>query len=277
MLTSLLLALDDTPGAAAAARVALALARATGARLTAAAILDLPHTRDASEPVPPGGGAFLERRNARLEEEAKREAASSAAAFAALCGDTPHEVVMLGDAPEAALLRAARSHDLVVVGRDSTLGREETEDGLAPVIPHLLRDGETPLLVVPPGAGLPDGPILAAYDGSRHAARALEAFAALGFGGGRSLRAVAVDADPGRAAALADEAAALLARVGVPAEPMGIAGDRPADALLAALAAAGAAMLVMGAFENSALKTFFLGSTTLTLLRGASCPVFVHR
>ncbi|WP_376094917.1 universal stress protein [Roseomonas sp. CCTCC AB2023176] len=277
MLKSLLVALDDTPGAQAAAAVALTLARSTGARLTAATILDLPHTRDASEPVPPGGGAFLERRNARLQEQAEQDAAAASAAFDALCGDTPHQIVTLGDAPQEALLRAGAAHDLIVLGRDSTLGREETEDGLAPTIPELLRDGSRPLLVVPPGATLTDGPVIAAYDGSTGAADALQAFALLGLAGDRPVKAVSVSDDRAVATQQAGEAAGLLARHGARAEPVSILGDRPADAILAILAADQASMLVMGAFENSALRTYFTGSATMTLLREAPCPVFVHR
>ncbi|MDQ1078239.1 nucleotide-binding universal stress UspA family protein, partial [Pseudoroseomonas cervicalis] len=40
MIRSILVALDDTPGAAAAAELAIALARRSGAQLTAAVVLD---------------------------------------------------------------------------------------------------------------------------------------------------------------------------------------------------------------------------------------------
>lgn len=44
MLCSILLALDDTPGAIAARDLAFALARRTGAAVTALIVLDRPHT-----------------------------------------------------------------------------------------------------------------------------------------------------------------------------------------------------------------------------------------
>ena len=53
MLRSILLALDDTAGALAARYYALALARHTGAALTATVILDRRDLTDAHEAVPP--------------------------------------------------------------------------------------------------------------------------------------------------------------------------------------------------------------------------------
>ena len=60
MLHSILVALDDTPGAVAARDVAIALARHTGAALTAAVILDRPHTESENEPIPLGGRKAIE-------------------------------------------------------------------------------------------------------------------------------------------------------------------------------------------------------------------------
>ena len=58
MVRSILVALDDTPGAQRARDLAITFARRTGAALTAAAVLDNPHAMDAHEAVPPGAGAF---------------------------------------------------------------------------------------------------------------------------------------------------------------------------------------------------------------------------
>lgn len=54
MLRSILLALDDTEGAIAARDYTLALARHTGAALTAAVLMDRPAVTAAHEAVPPG-------------------------------------------------------------------------------------------------------------------------------------------------------------------------------------------------------------------------------
>src|SRR5512146_2206411 len=163
MLRSILVALDDTPGAVSARDTAIALARASGAALTVAVVLDRPHTADDHEAVPLGAQAFKERRDAKLTQQAERDAEQALGDCAAAAGDLRYATLRLEDAPEPALRRAGAGHDLIVIGRDSTLGREQADHGVAPVIEALLRDGARPLLVVPPGAVLRDtGPVVAA-------------------------------------------------------------------------------------------------------------------
>ncbi len=283
MLRSILVALDDTPGAQAARDVAIALARRTGARLTAAVVLDRPSTSSDHEPVPVGGAAFKARRDAKLTEQAEHEAQQALAACAAVAGDTPFEALRLEDAPEDALLKAGGTRDLIVIGRDCTLGREETEDDVAPVIEGLLRGGSRPLLVVPPGtrsqvvAGeRSDGPVLAAYDGSQPSRNAFQLFALLGLAEGSQVQVAAVGETAAEAATLAGEGAALLRQHGLAAEPLGLTGSAT-PALLAKADEIGARLLVMGAFGGSSLMRLLAGSSTHTLLRDSRVPIFIHR
>jgi nucleotide-binding universal stress UspA family protein len=285
MLRSILLALDDTPGAQAARDAAIALAGRTGAALTCAVVLDRPHTLDASEPVPVGGAAFAERRNAALAAQVEAEGQAALAAAREAAGALPIETLTLEEAPEPALLRAGAAHDLIVLGRDSTLGREEVEDGLAPVVEELLRDGARPLLVVPAGAdtarapaAAAEGPVLVGYDGSLPAMRSLQLFALLGLAEDSPVKLLSAHEDAEAAARLAAEGGAYLRRRGLAAvEEWAVAGGRPAELLLAEAATLRARLLVMGAFGSpTGLRAFFLGSTTRRLLREAPCAVFVH-
>ena len=278
MLRSILVALDDTPGAQAARDVAIALARRTGAALTAAVVLDRPHTENDHEPVPLGGGAFKARRDARLTEQAAADAEAALAACAAAAGDQPYAALRLEDAPEPALVRAAAAHDLIVIGRDCTLGREQADGGVAPVIEALLRDGARPLLVVPPGAGLrADGPVLAAYDGSAPAREAFQMFALLGLAGSDPVHVGAVAGSPERARALAGEGCAILRNHGLVATELVCPDGDPADVLLAEVARIGARLLMMGAFGGSSLMRLLVGSTTDRRLRDSPVPIFIHR
>jgi nucleotide-binding universal stress UspA family protein len=273
MLRSILLALDDTPGALAARGLAIGLARRLGAALTAAAVLDRPHTTGSREAVPLGGGAFAEHRNAALAARLEAEAVAALAAVASAAGDLAVRAVTLGDAPEAALLREGAGHDLILLGRDSTLGREETEDGLAPVILGLLRDGARPLLVVPPGHGAEAGPILVAYDGSAPAMRALQSFALLGLAEASPVKLLALGPE---AARLAAEGAGYLRRHGLAVEEWAVARGQPAELLLAEALTSRARLLVMGALGTGGLRALLLGSTTRRVLRDAPCPVFLQ-
>ena len=275
MIRSILVALDDTPGAGAARDLAIALARATGAALTAATVLDWPHVRDAHEAVPPGGGAFKERRDAARAQRLEQEADAAFAACAAAAGDTPFARLRLTEAPAPALLAAGAMHDVIVIGRDSTLGLEENPDGLAPVIEALLHDGARPLLVVPAAAPPREGGILLGYDGSIPAMRTLQLFALLGLAGDSPVRVLSAAPTRAEALALAEPGAAYLRAHGLAASALPVAGSLPVDALLTEAAAMPARLLVMGAYENSGLRTLFTGSATRRLLAGAPCPIFV--
>ncbi len=276
MIRSILLALDDTQGAQSARDLAFAIAQATGAEVTAAIILDLPHAAAAEEPVPIGGGAFKERRDAARLARVEQEAAAALAACTAAAAGTRFAILRLTDAPEPALLAASAGFDLVMIGRDSTLGQEDTTDGLSPTIAGLLHHGARPLLVVPPGAApRTDGPVLLGYDGSIPCLRAMQLYALLKPLGDAPVKVVSVGSTAGAAQAMADAAAGYLRRHGIEAEAFGSSGDHPADVLLSEAAAMHARMLVMGAYETSGLRALLLGSTTRRLLTEAPCPVFM--
>jgi len=274
MLRSILLALDDTEGAIAARDYALALARQTGAALTAAVILDRRDLTDAHEAVPPGAAAFKERRDAALLRQAQEAGAAAVAGLREAADGLSFGVEELAAAPAPALLAAAGAHDVLIVGRDSSLGREVAEDGLAPTIEALLHDRTRPLLVVPPGARFdPAAAALVAYDGSPGAMRAVQLFALLGLGGcGATVLSVAEE--EAEAATLAGTAAGFLQRHDVAAKALPVIGTHPVEALLAEAAAMPAGMLVMGAFEHTGLRALFTGSATKHLLRRAPCAIF---
>ncbi|MBM3593172.1 MAG: universal stress protein [Alphaproteobacteria bacterium] len=274
MLRSILLALDDTEGAIAARDYALALARHTGAVLTAAVLMDRPGLMASHEAVPPGAAAFKERRDAALLRQAEAAAAEALAGLRQAADGLPFQVVTLEASPAQALLAAAGGHDMLVVGRDCTLGREEADDGLSPTIEALLHDRTRPLLVVPPGAHFdPAAAALVAYDGSAGAMRAVQLFALLGLGGcGATVLSVADD--EAEAASLAGTAAGYLQRHAVAAKALPVVGTHPVEALLAEAAAMPAGMLVMGAHEHTGLRALFTGSATKHLLRRAPCAIF---
>jgi nucleotide-binding universal stress UspA family protein len=275
MIRSILVALDDTEGAQRARDLAIALARRTGAALTAATVLDWPHVRDEHEAVPAGAAAFKERRDAARARRAEEEAETAFAACTAAAGEAGFTRLRLTDSPEPALLAAGAAHDIIVLGRDSTLGLEDCPDGLAPVIEALLHEGARPLLVVPPGPPVEGGGVLVGYDGSIPAMRAIQLFALLGLAGEMPVRVLSVADTRAEAQRMADEAAGYLRAHDVAAEALALEGARPVDALLTEAAAMPASLLVMGAFEHTGLRTLFTGSATRRLLHAAPCPVFV--
>ena len=269
MIRSILLALDDTPGATAARDLAFALARRTGAAITAVIVLDRPHTTGAHEAVPMGAGAFAARRNEKLAGAVDAEAAGVLAAARAVAGDLAFTVIRRDEAPEAALLAEGAAHDLIIIGRDSTLGREASEDGLSPTIEALLRDGARPLLVVPPLPPNP-GPVLIAQDGSMAAMRTFQLFALLNIAEGQAVKLLDFTPD------VPPEALArYLGQHGMRPEAAAVTGDAH-DILLAEARSLPASLLVLGADQERGFARLIFGSPTARLLRAAPCPVFIH-
>lgn len=279
MIRSILLALDDTPGACAARDIAFALARRTGAAVTALIVLDRPHTSGAHEAVPLGGGAFAARRNEKLAEAVAAEAERVLAEARIAADGLDFAVVRREEAPEEALLAEGCAHDLIVIGRDSTLGREACDDGLSPTIEALLRDGARPLLVVPPGVeakhGLATGealqrPILVAHDGSLAAMRTLHVFALLGLGRNQVVKLLdfATETTP-------EALQRYLTQHEMRAEAYAVQGDVH-DIVLAEARSLPASLLVLGADEESGITRLIFGSATARLLRASPCAVFIH-
>jgi len=278
MIRSILLALDDTPGAVAARDVAFALARRTGASVTAVIVLDRPHTTAVSEAVPLGGGAFAARRNLKLAEAVEAEAKAVLAAARQAAGDLVFEVVRREESPERALLAEGATHDLIVIGRDCTLGVEQTDDGLSPTIEALLRDGVRPLLVVPEGtpAGVLSAgerlkrPVLIGHDGSMAAMRTLQLFTLLGIAEGEQVKLL--DFAPGTSPVALQR---YLTQHGMLAEAYAVQGDAH-EILLAEARSLPASLLVLGAEQENGITRLIFGSAISRLLRASPCPVFIQ-
>jgi nucleotide-binding universal stress UspA family protein len=273
MYRSLLLALDDTPGAIAARDLCLAMAHRLSASVSVLSVLDHPHTTGAHEAVPLGGAAFAERRNQARAAAVAEQAAASLAACRSAAGAIGFVTLESEDAPEPALLAAGSWHDLIIIGRDSTLGAESCEDGLSPTIEALLRDGARPLLVVPP-APLPDedGPVIVAYDGSMSAMRTAQLFAVSGLAGRSTIKILGFG-EVGQAQA--PNLARYFAAHGYQTEGFAVEGGLEEIALAEARTLP-ASMLVLGATGVGGLARLIFGSMTARLLRGAPCPVFIH-
>jgi hypothetical protein len=127
MLRSILLLLDDTPGAIAACGVATSLARRCSAQLCG--IYFAPTSVQ-------GQGDLLDGEAYRLMQLTMPAAS----------------VVVSRKAPEPGLRQAMEAHDVLVIGRDSTLGAEPADGRIAPAVIRLIYDIGRPLLIVPPDA-----------------------------------------------------------------------------------------------------------------------------
>ena len=184
---------------------------------------------------------------------------------------------VIDDEPRAALLLQSRYADLVVASQD-------TDEG-SPVrgLPqYLAMHGPRPVLVVPPRyRGEPiANTVLVAWDGSVQAIRAIDAaLPVLVRASAVRLALVNPDHEPGlHGDEPGADMALYLARHGVRVEVVVEQTLAPVgNALLDMAFAAGAGLLVAGAYGHSRFRELALGGVTRVLLAQAALPVlFAH-
>jgi nucleotide-binding universal stress UspA family protein len=173
--------------------------------------------------------------------------------------------------------RAARQADLAILGQprdgDPLIGQYA-------LVERCLFASGRPVIIVPAQTDKPSltGTIVAAWDGSAEAARAIND--ALTFLKQPSRVVLVVGVMSGQddeQAPQTDDMMAHLKRHGVTAEALRVtAGEGDMGRLLLSTAGdLGADMMVMGAFHHSRWREFILGGVTLTVLEQATIPLFM--
>lgn len=276
MLRSVLVALDATPSSTAAQQLAIEVAKRYQCAITGLAILDRAHIT-APTAVGIGGMAYKQHRDQVKLEEAKAFLTRLGEGFEKSCEaiGVRCQVIEAEGIPHKMIQRESARHDLLVIGKDTDFHVDE-DPSIADVVQALLHESSRPIIVCPESAPC-DGPVLVADDGSVRAARAIHMLALLGFAQGRPVHVVSIGRDRSGAEERARLAADLLIRHDYEVTVHGVASEaEPADIILAQANALGATLIVMGAYGQSALRDFFLGSTTTRLLNACPCPLFVH-
>ncbi|HET6170530.1 MAG TPA: universal stress protein, partial [Terracidiphilus sp.] len=180
----------------------------------------------------------------------------------------------VGQPAEQIMLEAQR-YDLIMLGRETNF-RFETQQGPDDAMHEVVKNSPRPVVSVRAGRRVGSS-VVAAYDGSVQAARTLQAFCGLGLGDFQPLHVVSVHPDHLEAARCADRAVDFLSFHNLRAQPHPIAStEGPAEVVLKQLDALDARLLVMGAYGKRTFKEFFFGSTTRTILKEASTPVFLY-
>lgn len=275
---SILLTIDDTPSAATAKRIALGLARQTGASIKGIVGIDVSDL-EGVEPAPIGAMTYAQdrrRRRAKAAYERRARVAELPASFEQSCAAAGVEArchTIDGDI-RAELIRAIETSDMVVTGQDTEFHLESL-DGVSPLVEHIVARGCRPVLVTGPEAP-EDGPVIVAYDGSVPAAKALQLALLLGVFGSSPARVVSVY--PGdQAFEAATRARDFLVLHGIIADIDAVTStDHPADVLGERAAAVHARMMVVGAFGHRGLQEMLFGSSTTRLLRGLRVPLFIY-
>jgi nucleotide-binding universal stress UspA family protein len=140
----------------------------------------------------------------------------------------------------------------------------------------VLKQSPRPVIAVP--AVLAAGQVVVvAYDGSLHAARALQMLQVLGLEGSQEVHVVCVDPDQEHADRCVERAVAFLHSHNIVARAYARATEAaPADVLLEHLHRVPTSLLVMGAYGRSTIREFFGGSVTRTMLHASPVPLFLY-
>lgn len=276
MLRSILVALDATAASAAAQQLALRLTKRFGSQITGIAVLDRAYLT-APTAVGIGGMAYKEHRDQVKLEEAKAFLARLEGTFQQSCEETgvAWQVIEAEGRPHTLIEMESGRHDLLVIGKDTDF-HFDFADTTSDTVQRLLKVNPRPLLVCPERM-LDTGPIVAAYDGSLRASRALHMLILLGLADGCEVHVVSVAGEEERAQQHASYATELFLKHGIDAIAHGIASNAaPADIVLAEAEALRAAMVAIGASGQNALQSWLLGSASSQLLNACPCPLFVH-
>jgi nucleotide-binding universal stress UspA family protein len=275
MLRSILVGLDGSRHSKAAIQLAIRWAQRYDAIVVGIGVVDEPAICR-PEPVPIGGGYFKHERDEALLADAGRRVDRFLRAFAKECSEQGVNCTAMkrvgGPAPEIA--ERARSHDLVMLGRETHF-RFETQDSCDDTLRQVLRQSLRPVVAVP--KRWKDKPrTLIAYNGSRESDRALQAFEALGLGSGCDIQVASFDSSRDEAERLTEQAVEFLQLHGLKAiAHASRLTDQPGAMILEHARKMDSGLIVMGAFGRSRWREAVFGSTTREILDGSPAPVLL--
>ena len=171
---------------------------------------------------------------------------------------------------------AARHADLAILGQprdgDPLIGQYA-------LVERCLFASGRPVIIVPAAAETlsPNGTIVAAWDGSAEAARAINDALTFLKPAARVVLLVGLMTEDGEGAPQTDAMVAHLRRHGVTAEVVRVKASEGdvGRLLLSSAKELGADLMVMGAFHHSRWREVLLGGVTLTVLEEATIPLFM--
>jgi nucleotide-binding universal stress UspA family protein len=276
MYRSLLVALAPGSLSDAPARYAIALAQREHLRLQGLTVID-PDRMIPAEAVPLGGDAYKAKRDEEMLQKVRQAANETLAAFCEQgkgAGVHCEAMASEGDLP-VVLATAAERADALIVGHGTgrpIAGEVAHLHVLHGILTHCVR----PVLVAPKTARATNT-ALVAYDGSPHAARALQAFATSGLYHAHDVHVLTIHDDTTAGDQVAQRAVDYLR-----AHEMAVEGhvENPqediAQQILGWARRTESGLLVMGAHGHSRLRELLLGSTTHTILDASEIPVLLE-
>ncbi len=279
MIKRILVAVDGSPASLAAAQQAVHWASLLQAQLLAVFVAD--EQRFVYYPTAASfeGGVVMsvplpedrmkvEVAKVQAEEKEIRAAFDKAVQGKKLDAQFKHE---RGDV-NGILVREARTADMVVIGKRGRFDPPGSKQA-GPTTEALIHDALRPVLVVPEGSRT-QGPLLVAYDNSKGVQRILPSAVQLAEKSGQGVVVLTIEDKADRAKALQEPLVPYFKAHDISVKLL-VERGKPAAALVKAAETQGAGMIVMGAFNRNPVYELFFGSTTLSVLERAPCPILL--
>jgi len=274
MLRSILVGLDGSDVGQTAVDLGIRWAQQREAVLAGIGIVDEPSIRH-SEPMPLGGGSFKEERDEARLADARLRVAQFLEGFSTRCtaAGVANQTIQATGQPAQLICQESQRFDLVLLGK-KTYFHFETQNEPDDTLSTVLTCGPRPVVTVPEKIG-EGSSIVIAYDGSLQSARTLQTFQSVMLNPSQEVHVVSVHGDAEEATKRADRALSFLAFHQVQAQRHVLISTTPAKAILEQVARLNAGLLVMGAYGQPAMREFFFGSVTRSILREQTVPLFL--
>lgn len=170
------------------------------------------------------------------------------------------------------ILEKSELTDLIILGRSGEHS-EWLEGFLGSTTQAVVRRSTRPVLVT--GVATPGrGRFMAAYDGSPHAKKALQAAVQVSSSWGAPLEVLSVGG--AKANALLEEARAYLSPHDIAVNYVVREGD-PSEVIVEHASQCKADLLIMGAYGHTKVRELVVGSTTAYAMNRATCPLLLTR
>lgn len=268
--------LDGSPYAKSALEMALRRAKIYKGTLVGVAVIDRPSIEQVAVGAQPGAFQMAERAVSAMLNDAKDHAENLIAQFRLECDiqGVPHEDIIYTGTPCEGLSQEGKTADMIFTGL-RTFFHYPTHEGPGDTLEMLMKFPVCPVLAVPKEMELPRNVVIA-YDGSKGAARALQAYAHVTpdipdiFP--VSLLCVASDYDKNKFHL--EKAARFLHAHGIEARIM-LRTGKPFDAIRQVLLELHPALVILGRPVRQGLSEILFGSTAGRIIKDGTIPVFV--
>jgi nucleotide-binding universal stress UspA family protein len=285
MIRSILLAIDTSPASVAAEAFGIQLSlqmaqRSDGSRpalaLSAVAVVDRP-TIVKPQASPIGGSAYKVQRDAEMLADAQQKVHEILDAFEHRCrtAGVPYHTIRSEGLPEEQIEKASRSHDLILIGRDTDF-HFETHGHVGETVQRLLKINPRPVLVVPDGTP-PGRNVVLAYDGSVKASHAVHMWALLNLrAADAEVHVVSVAREAAAARSMCGEVSDLMARHDISVRAHAVeSAEEVIEALREVIPPLEPQFVVIGAFGNRGLRARLFGSTTDAMVETCPYPLLI--